>query len=90
MEPNVPTPRPTRFVPGELVVKFRPGVSEERVEWILNLIGAQAVDSIATLRLYRVRISDPHKATEALAVLEGFAEVEYAEPNSLESQPAPQ
>lgn len=90
MEPGVSTQRPAGYVPGELLVKFRPGISEERIDWILNSIGAQAMDSIATIRLYRVRIAEPDKMAEAVAVLQGFSEVEYAEPNYLESRPASQ
>jgi hypothetical protein len=88
--PSLSIPRVAGHVPGEVLVKFRPGVSEERIEWILNVIGAQTRDSIATIRLYRLRIADPDKVKDAVAVLQGFAEVEYAEPNLLESQPAPQ
>jgi hypothetical protein len=89
-EPSISIRRAAGFVPGEVLVKFRPGVSAERIDWILNVIGGQTRDFIATIGLYRVRIAHPDKVTDAVTVLQGFAEVEYAEPNLLESQPAPQ
>jgi hypothetical protein len=77
-------------VPGELLVKFRPGVSEDRIQQILSHIGGRSIGSIATTKLYRVRLHDRHQVAEAIAALQRFAEVEYAEPNAVESPPMPQ
>jgi hypothetical protein len=82
--------RSGHYVPGELLVKFRAGVSEDRIQWILNQIRGQTIDVIATIRLYRVRIADHHRVAEAITVLEGFAEVEYAEFNAVDSVHLPE
>ncbi len=81
--------RSGKSTPGELLVKFRPGVSEARIKWILQQVGGQSIESIATIRLHRVRIADDRNLAQIITILEGFPEVEYAEPNLVESMPLP-
>jgi hypothetical protein len=77
-------------LPGELLVKFRDDVSEDRAQWVLAQVGALVMDAIVTIRLYRVRIAEDDKLTKAIISLQGFGEVEYVERNVLDSVPMTQ
>lgn len=77
-----PTKSPTsRFVPYEMLVKFKEGASQERIASILkeNHIGVLA--EIQRGRLYHVKILDDRSVESAIAHLASYQEIEYAEPN---------
>jgi len=84
LETGAPSPR---FRPGELLVKFKAGVSRARSEMIKALAGVEE-----TLRefhlegpqdLQLIRLKPGMSLDGALGILASLAEVEYAEPNYL-------
>jgi hypothetical protein len=79
-----------RPVAGELLVKFHQYVSEQRIEYVLDQVKGEVLGSIASIKLYRVRVPESRKVEEAIRVLQGFKEIEYVERNLLEKAPSPQ
>lgn len=70
-----------RFIPHELLVKFKEGVSRERITSILK---DNRIDVIAEIQpgcLYHVKILDDRSVESAITQLTAYQEVEYAEPN---------
>ena len=70
------------WVPGEVLVAFRDGVSAQRSRRIHDRVGARAVDRIAGPgRLEVARVPDGRSIVEAIAAYERDPDVEAAEPN---------
>ena len=70
-----------RFKQGELLVKFKDGVSEQRISEILSSEGASIISAPKTKGPHLLKLKegqDVHKAAEIFA---GYKEVEFAEPN---------
>ncbi|MDH4082640.1 MAG: hypothetical protein OEV99_05485 [Nitrospira sp.] len=70
-----------RFIPYELLVKFKNGISRERIEFILKDSRIDIIAEIQRGRLYHVRILDDQSVESAITRLTSYQEVEYAEPN---------
>jgi hypothetical protein len=69
------------FVPGEVLVKFKPSVSQERIDAILKESGAELITEIKGIGVHYVRIVGKESVESVLKKLAAFQEVEYAEPN---------
>lgn len=70
-----------RFVPHDVLLKFKDGISRERIAFILKDTQMDLVSEIQRGRLYHVRIVDDRSVDAAIAQLTSYQEVEYAEPN---------
>ncbi len=80
LEPSMRSPAP-RFVPREALVKFKDGVSPERIASILRNNRVDVIAEIKRGRLYHVRILDDRSVESAITQLTSYQEIEYAEPN---------
>jgi len=81
-ETRQPTPlRPADGVPGELLIKFKPDVSHERITALLGEVGAEVITVFESLHLYHVRMRSREPIETVIRTLSGLPEVEYAEPN---------
>jgi hypothetical protein len=81
-ETRQPTPlRPAEGVPGELLIRFKPDVSRERITALLGGVGAEVITVFESLRLYHVRITSGEPVQTVIRKLSSLPEVEYAEPN---------
>jgi len=76
------------FEPNEILVKFKAGTSDTKKAEILNHIGGKVKEKILTKMMQRLGdnegitlVSMPMQAFEALSRVNGFSEIEYAEPN---------
>jgi hypothetical protein len=69
------------FVRGEVLVKFRPSVSQERIDAILKESGAVLIAEIKGSGVHHVRIEGKETVESVVNKLSAFQEVEYAEPN---------
>lgn len=69
------------FVAGEIIVKFKSGVSREAVERIAREHGLEIVKIVSPPQLYLFRITGKVSAGEVLREFNVLNEVEYAEPN---------
>lgn len=83
------TDRPTvtkmkrEFVSGEALVKFKPSVSQERIDAILKECGTERIAVIKGMGVHHVRIVNKETVERVVTRLSAFQEVEYAEPNLL-------
>ena len=79
-EPTVTSTAP-RFVPPEVLVKFKDGISRERIAFILKDNRVDIIAEIQQGRLYHVRILDDRSVESLITQLTSYQEIEYAEPN---------
>ena len=71
------------FVSGEALVKFKPSVSQERMDAILKECGAERIAVLKGLGVHHIRIVNKDTVERVVTRLSSFQEVEYAEPNLL-------
>jgi predicted Fe-Mo cluster-binding NifX family protein len=71
------------FVSGEVLVKFKPSVSQERIDAILKECGTERIAVLKDLGVQHVRIVNKEAVERVVMRLSAFQEVEYAEPNLL-------
>jgi serine protease len=69
------------FVPGEALVKFKPAVSQERIDAILKESGTELIAEIKGIGVHHVRIVGKESVESVVKKLATFQEVEFAEPN---------
>ncbi len=81
-DPSTKSP-PPRFASNEVLVKFKGGVSPERIAAILKDNRTDVITELQRERLYHVRILDDRSVESAITRLISYREVEYAEPNYL-------
>src|SRR5690349_11449878 len=72
---------PQSFVPREVLVKFKPSVSKERIDAILKETGTEQIIEIKGTRIHHVRIVGKGSVESVVNQLSALQEVEYAEPN---------
>lgn len=70
-----------RFVPHEVLVKFKDGISQERIASILKDTRTEILSELQRGRLYHIRILDDRSVESAITQLTSYQEIEYAEPN---------
>jgi len=80
LEPGYADPSPSRLVPGEVLVKFHPGLSPEAISALAANHRAQVVESLPRLRVWRLRVEPGHEQAMAEA-WSARPQVRYAEPN---------
>ncbi len=83
-EPSLRSQAP-RFVPSELLVKFKDGISQERIVFILKENRVDVIAEMQRGRLYHVRILDDRSVESVISQLSSYREIEYAEPNYIQS-----
>lgn len=71
------------FVSGEVLVKFKPSVSQERIAAILKENGTELITMIQGIGVHHIRIVGKDSVETVVKNLSTFQEVEYAEPNAL-------
>jgi hypothetical protein len=84
-KPDAPTVTKMRrgFVSGEVLVKFKPTVSQERMDAILKECGTERIAMMKGLGVHHIRIVNKATVESVVTRLSAFQEVEYAEPNLL-------
>ena len=69
------------YVEGEVLVKFRAGVSEQRMAEIHRALGNRPVESWPGIRWYRVLLKEGVAVPEGIQAYRSLPEVEDVEPN---------
>lgn len=69
------------FVPGEVLIKFKPSISSERIDAILKESGTELIHEIKGVGIHHVRIVGKESVESVVKKLSTFQEIEYAEPN---------
>jgi thermitase len=70
-----------RFLPYEVLVRFKDGISQERIAAILKDNRIDVIAEIQRGRLYHVKIVGDRSVESAITQLASYQEIEYAEPN---------
>lgn len=69
------------YAEGELLVKFKPEVTEERANEVISAKGASVIEFIEKLGVYHIKLKEGQKVDSAARKFLSEPEVEYAEPN---------
>ena len=69
------------YVPGEILVKFRDGTSDQTKEAIQKEVHLETIRIVSKPHLYLMRIRDDSSLESVMDRLGKFKAVEYAEPN---------
>jgi Flp pilus assembly secretin CpaC len=70
-----------QYIGGELLVKFKENVSDEKALEILSQKGATIIRHNERLSLYHIKLRPEQGVEEAIEEFSSLAEVLYAEPN---------
>ena len=73
----------SRYAPGELMVKFKDGVSPDVAAAVISSKGASVITVNEQFRAYRIRLREGQTVPEAQQEFGFLPEVEFAEPNYL-------
>ena len=74
-----PTGKP--YAEGELLVKFRAGVSEARIQEVLRQTGTEVNRFLRIVKVYVLKLPPGAAVEDMLKKFQALPEVEYAEPN---------
>lgn len=69
------------YVPNQVLVKFRDGVTEERAAIIHKTVGTKVQDKILFGKIYVVVITNGASVEDTIKAYEKYPEIEFAEPN---------
>ncbi len=69
------------YVPGEILVKFRDGTTDQTKEAIQKEVHLETIRIVSKPNLYLMRILDDFPVESVIERLGKFKEVKYAEPN---------
>ena len=70
-----------RYVPGEVLVKFRAGASTIAIKALHSALGAGKIKEIRHLGIHQMKLPDNVSVEEAVRVYQSDPNVEFAEPN---------
>ena len=70
-----------KYVPGELLVKFRSGVSRHLARATHRFLGSRAIKRFRRINVEHIKIPEGWSVEEALEIYLDDPDVEYAEPN---------
>jgi hypothetical protein len=74
------------YVPGEILVKFRDGTTDQAKEAIQRKVHLETIRLISKPNLYLMKILDGSSVESVMERLGKFKEVKYAEPNYIRSK----
>jgi len=69
------------YVPGEILVKFRDGTTDQTKEAIQKEVHLETIRIVSKPNLYLLKILDDFPVESVIERLRKFKEVKYAEPN---------
>ncbi|MBI5050371.1 MAG: hypothetical protein HZC11_05775 [Nitrospirae bacterium] len=70
-----------QYAEGELLVKFKEGISEERIKEIISQKGASVIKFIENIKVYHLKLKKGQNVEDAIKEFASMPEVQYAEPN---------
>lgn len=70
-----------QFIEGEVLVKFRPGVTRDEIDGICKAYGLSLMEPIGGTGVYRFKIPPTRRVKDIAAALNEDPHIEYAEPN---------
>lgn len=79
-ETNLPKPQ---YKPGELLVRFKPGVTDEQIETLNRSLGSRVLESIKELRLQKISLKEGLAVDDAIIFYKAADIVEHVEKHAL-------
>mgnify|MGYP001561477793 FL=1 len=73
-----------KYKNGELLVKFKEGVTEEEIKAINKDMGAEVMEFIKGIRVYRLKIISNKSVEDMVEAYSKDPRIEYAEPNYIQ------
>jgi thermitase len=73
--------RQPQFVQGEVLVKFKAGITREGIDEIREAYGLSLIKRLQSIGVYRFKIPSGSTVEDIVDALNGNPQVEYAEPN---------
>ncbi len=70
-----------QYAPGEILVKFKPRVSEAEIDALVTAYGASIIEHVAQIDVYRLKIPSGSTVAEMVSIFDSDPKCEYAEPN---------
>lgn len=70
-----------RFAEGELLVKFKDGITDEAAREIISGKGASVIKFMEGIKVYHIRLQKGQDVEDAVKEFSKIPEVQYAEPN---------
>jgi subtilisin family serine protease len=70
-----------RFASGEILVKFKPSLSENEVASLIEAYKSRTIKKIQNLNVYQILIPENYSVEEMVYAFERNPDVEFAEPN---------
>lgn len=70
-----------RFAAGELLVKFKEGVTDDTARRIISDAGASVIKYLEGAKVYHIRLKKGQDVDEGIKEFSAMPEVQYAEPN---------
>jgi hypothetical protein len=71
------------YVEGEILVKFKDGVSQEEIQKFLSEYNLKVMEVIKSIGVYKLSLPEGKGVKEVLKEIEGDPRIKYAEPNYL-------
>jgi len=71
------------YVEGEILVKFKDGVSQEEIQKFLSEYNLKVMEVIKSIEVYKLSLPEGKGVKEVLKEIEGDPRIKYAEPNYL-------
>src|SRR3990170_4042241 len=68
------------YLPDEILIKFKEGVSQDTIDSIVMQVGGKVVRKFRLIPAIRLKIP-ADTVQSAISLLQRFPEIEYAEPN---------
>ena len=69
------------YVPGQLLVRFKPYMTEDDVKELVEGHGGKVIKHIESLGIYLIEVRKDEPLKDAIEYYRGLQEVDYAEPN---------
>jgi hypothetical protein len=70
-----------QFIEGEVLVKFKAGVTREEIDGICKAYGLSPMERIGSTGVYRFKIPSTRRVKDMADALNENPQIEYAEPN---------
>jgi subtilisin family serine protease len=83
VQPDDAPETPAAFVPGQLLVRFRPAVTQQRAEQLVEIEGVQHLRRIEALDTEVLQLPPGLSVSEAIERFAQYREVEVVEPNDV-------
>jgi thermitase len=70
-----------RYVPDEVLVKFKPSLSQTSIQVFVNAYQAKTIEKIQKYGIYKLKVAEHSSVEETVRIMEQNPDVQYVHPN---------